>query len=215
MVAPGCTLVAEAVTLMSAAAAGVGVGVGVGVEVGGGVALPVLPVLGVGVGVGVAGVVALITLPLPVGVGVGVGVAEVAAAVGVGELVAATVAVELAGPEAAGDADADGDVAASAVPLTPLVMTNRPVARPTVTGRECAERMRTPCLSWLSRLKNILSGSVCHPGGSRCFLVTTAPIRHQNRHSTPPLRHTSPRIAAASSQASRPHVALGPVVHQA
>jgi hypothetical protein len=219
IVAPGCTLVAEAVTAMFAAAAGVG----------GGVGLPLVLVVGVGVGVGVAGLVALTTLPAlpgllplaePVPVTVGVGVGELAALVAAGELagavaeaeLAAWVSVALAVPEAAGDAEADGELAARAVHVAPLVMTKRPVARPTVTGRECGDRMRTPCLLWLSRLENIPFGTVCHSEGSRCLLVTTAPIRHQNRHSTPPLRHTSPRIASASSRASRPRAAPGLVV---
>ncbi len=38
-------------------------------------------------------------------------------------------------------------VVARAVPVTPLEITKRPVARPSVTGRACADRMRTPCLS--------------------------------------------------------------------
>ena len=37
-------------------------------------------------------------------------------------------------------------VAPRAVPATPLEITKRPVARPSVTGRACADRMRTPCL---------------------------------------------------------------------
>ncbi len=37
-------------------------------------------------------------------------------------------------------------VAPRAVPVAPLKITKRPVARPSVTGRACADRMRTPCL---------------------------------------------------------------------
>jgi hypothetical protein len=179
-VAPGWTLVAEAVTAMSATGLGVGVGVAL------------VLVDGVGVGVGVAaGLVALTALPVgPVPVTVGVAVGELALAVGelaaaagelaaaVAELVALT-AAELTVPDADADAVAGGEVEASAVPVTPLVMTKRPVARPTVTGRECADRMRTPCLSWLSRLESILAGMLCQSGGSRCFLVVRASIRHQ------------------------------------
>jgi hypothetical protein len=54
------------------------------------------------------------------------------------------VAEALAEPEATGAAAAGGEPAAMAVPVTPVVMTNRPVARPTVTGRECADRISTP-----------------------------------------------------------------------
>jgi hypothetical protein len=173
--------VAEAVTAMSATALWVGVGVAL------------VLVEGVGVGVGVAaGVVALIVAPVgpvPVPVAVGVAVGELAVAVGElaaavvelgawaadGELVA-LVAAELIVPDADADADAetvadgvvaDGVVVARAVPVTPLVMTKRPVARPTVTGRECADRMRTPCLLWLSRRESVLAVMLCQSGGSR------------------------------------------------
>jgi hypothetical protein len=179
-VAPGWTLVAEAVTAMSATGLGVGVAL--------------VLVDGVGVGVGVAaGLVALTVLPAgPVPVAVGVAVGELAVAVGElaaaeGELAAAVVelvaltAAELTVPDADADAEtvAGGEVEARAVPVTPLVMTKRPVARPTVTGRECADRMRAPCLSWLSRLESVLAGMLCQSGGSRCFLVARASIRHQ------------------------------------
>jgi hypothetical protein len=172
-VAPGWTLVVEAVTAMSAAGLGVGVAL--------------VLVDGVGVGVGVAAGLALTVLPVgPVPVAVGVAVGELAVAVGelaaaVGELVAvavegelvALVAAELTVPDADADADAvaGGEVEARAVPVTPLVMTKRPVARPTVTGRECADRMRTPCLSWLSRWESVLAAMLCQSGGSRCLLV--------------------------------------------
>jgi hypothetical protein len=46
------------------------------------------------------------------------------------------------------------------------------VARPTVTDRECADRMSTPCLSWLSRLESALPDTLCHFGGCRYLLVT-------------------------------------------
>jgi hypothetical protein len=207
-VAPGWTLVAEAVTAMSAAGLGVGVAL--------------VLVEGVGVGVGVAaGVVALFVAPVgPVPVAVGVAVGELAVADGelatvaepvawadVGELLA-LVAAELTVPDADAEtvADAvlldgvvvDGVVVARAVPVTPLVMTKRPVARPTVTGRECADRMRTPCLSWLSRRESVLAGMLCQSGGSRCLLGVRASIRHQYQRPMPPLRHTSPHIVSAS-----------------
>jgi hypothetical protein len=174
--------VAEAVTAMSATGLGVGV------------ALVLVEGVGVGVGVGVAaGVVALIVAPVgPVPVVVGVALGELAVAVGelaagvvelgawaaVGELVA-LVAAELTVPDADAEMEtvadgvvadgvvADGVVVARAVPVTPLVMTKRPVARPTVTGRECADRMRTPCLSWISRRESVLAEMLCQSGGSR------------------------------------------------
>jgi hypothetical protein len=184
-------------------------GLGVGV----GVALVLADGVGVGVGVA-AGVVALIVAPAgPVPVAVGVALGELAVAVGelaagvvelgawaaVGELVA-LVAAELTVPDADADGEtvADGVVVARAVPVTPLVMTKRPVARPTVTGRECADRMRTPCLSWLSRRESVLAGMLCQSGGSRCLLVVRASIRHQYQRPMPPLRHTSPHIVSAS-----------------
>ena len=196
---------AEAVTAMSAAGLGVGVGVAL------------VLVEGVGVGVGVAaGVVALFVAPVgPVPVAVGVAVGELAVADGElaavvelgawaaeGELLA-LVAAELTVPDADAEtvADAvllDGVVVARAVPVTPLVMTKRPVARPTVTGRECADRMRTPCLSWLSRRESVLAGMLCQFGGSRCLLGVRASIRHQYQRPMPPLRHTSPHIVSAS-----------------
>jgi len=164
--------VAEAVTAMSATGLGVGV------------ALVLVEGVGVGVGVEVAaGLVALIVAPAgPVPVAVGVALGELAFAVGelaagvvelgawaaVGELVA-LVAAELTVPDPDADAEtvADGVVVARAVPVTPLVMTKRPVARPTVTGRECADRMRTPCLLWLSRRESVLAEMLCQSGGSR------------------------------------------------
>jgi hypothetical protein len=173
-VPPACTLVAEAVTVMSAA--GVGGGVVLGGGVGGSVALvepPLDP----------------LELVLVVGVGLAVGVAlgEVVAWVALGELAASVALAVLA---AAVDAVAVGEAAASAVPVAPLEITKRPVARPTVTGRECADRMRTPCLWLLSQLENVLPGMLCHLGGSRRFLVAHVPIRHQNRRLMPPPRHT-------------------------
>jgi hypothetical protein len=149
-VLPGCTLLADAVTA-SEGFAGAGV----------------LGPVGVGVGVGVAlvdgvGDVALVA----VGLGSGSAVAEDVTAVGVGEAAseegvgAAGVGDAAAVLDGAGVADgtgvadvsvADGvgvavGVAARAVPVTPLEITKRPVARPSVTGRACADRMRTPCL---------------------------------------------------------------------
>jgi hypothetical protein len=54
-----------------------------------------------------------------------------------------------AGVEVDGFALGDGVaavVAARAEVVMPLEMTKMPVAKPSVTGRECADRMRTPCL---------------------------------------------------------------------
>lgn len=166
----------------------VGVGVGVGVDVGGSVALTELPPE---------------PEPLlePVLLGVGVGVALVAGSLALGELalgeldawvaVALLEAEELAAAEelaveelveradADGLADADGETAAMAVPVTPLVITNRPVARPTVTGRECADRMRTPCLWLLSRLENVPFRTVCQSGCLGWLLIACVSIRHK------------------------------------
>jgi hypothetical protein len=209
-VPPAWTLVAEAVTATLAAPAGA-----------------VVLVLGVGVGVDVGGSVAVTEVPEPelepvlvlvlLGVGVGVGVELVVVSVALGELVA-WVALALAGAEAAdeaeeadeaaavaavaeadGLADADGAVAPMAAPVTPLEITNRPVARPTVTGRECADRMRTPCLWLLSRLETVLSGTLCHSGGSGCLLVAYVPIRHQTGLFCHPRTTRRPKIAPASS----------------
>ncbi len=50
-------------------------------------------------------------------------------------------------PVADGVAVANGEAAARAVPLIALETTKIPVAaRPSVTGRACGDRMRTPCL---------------------------------------------------------------------
>ena len=144
-VLPGCTLLADAVTASEG-------------FVGAGVLVPV----GVGVGVGAVlvdgvGDVALVAVGLGLGAAVG---EEDFTAVGVGEAAgeevsrAAGVGDAAAVLDGAGVADAlvaDGvgvavGVAARAVPVTPLEITKRPVARPSVTGRACADRMRTPCL---------------------------------------------------------------------
>ena len=148
-VLPGCTLLADAVTASEG-------------FVGAGVLLPV----GVGVGVALAdgvGDVALVTVGFGLGSAVGeedvtaVGVGEAAAeedfrAAGAGDAAAVLEATRVA--DAAGVADASVldavgvavGVAAMAVPAAPLEITKRPVARPSVTGRACADRMRTPCL---------------------------------------------------------------------
>jgi hypothetical protein len=47
--------------------------------------------------------------------------------------------------------EAEAGVAAKAVAATPLEITKRPVARPSVTGRVYAGGIRTPYLWWLSR----------------------------------------------------------------
>lgn len=166
----------------------VGVGVGVGVEVGGSVALTELPPEP-----------ELLVEPVLLGVGVGVGVALVVGSLALGELdawvadallEAAEVAAAAERADADGLADADGETAAMAVPVTPLVITNRPVAKPTVTGRECADRMRTPCLWLLSRLENVPFRTLCRSGRSGLLLIGYMPIRHQNRCLVPPLHHT-------------------------
>jgi hypothetical protein len=194
IVAPGSTLVADDVTAMSATGLGVALVEGVGVGV-----AELVPVA-LAEGVGVAEVVALIVL--------GVLLAEAdgeALAVEDGEALAVETAAdgellaEADGVLVALVAVGDGVVAAMAVPVTPLARTKRPVARPTVTGLECADRMKTPCLSWLSRLENVLSGTLFASGVSRCLSVEDAPIRHQHRHSTPPLLHNSPQFAPAPS----------------
>jgi len=45
-----------------------------------------------------------------------------------------------------GVTEADGVVAAMAVPVMLPEITKRPVARPSVSGRACGDRMRTTCL---------------------------------------------------------------------
>jgi hypothetical protein len=204
-VAPGSALVAEAVTAMSAAGFGVALVLVVGVGVG------VADFVLLAEGVGVAELVALAVLGVLLAEADGDALALMAAADGDAEGEGDAVAFA-AVPVEDGVADGDGDVAAMAVPVTPLARTKRPVARPTVTGRECADRMRTPCLSWLSRLENVLSGMLCACGVSRCLSVEDAPIRHQYRHPMPPLRHKSPQFASASSLSVTSARAAEPVV---
>ncbi len=171
---PGGTLLADDVTASEGfvgagvlVPVGVGVGVGVLVPVGVGVGVGVLVPVGVGVGVGVAlvdgvGDAALVAVELGLGSAVGeedstaVGVGEAASeegvgAVGVGDAAALDATGVADGARVADASMLDGvgvavGVAARAVPVTPLEITNRPVARPSVTGRACADRMRTPCL---------------------------------------------------------------------
>jgi hypothetical protein len=206
--------VAEAVTAISAAGLVVAVPVALGVGVGVAVAVDELVGLGEAVALVVLGVLLAVAegeLLLAAAEG------EVVDAAAEGELLALVVAVAVAldGPDA-DEVAAMGGEAAMAVPVTPLAMTKTPVARPMVTGLECADRMRTPCLSWLSRLGNVLSGMLCHSGVSRCLLVEDASIRHQNRHSIPPLRHTSPQFVSAprpgvtSARAGRARLLPGP-----
>jgi hypothetical protein len=144
-VLPGRTLLADAVTASEG-------------FVGAGVLVPV----GVGVGVGVAlvdgvGDVALVAVGLGLGAAVGeedftaVGVAEATGEEGIRAAGVGDAAAVLDGAGVADALAADGvgvavGVAARAVPVTPLEITKRPVARPSVTGRACADRMRTPCL---------------------------------------------------------------------
>jgi hypothetical protein len=157
-----------------------------------GLAVAVPVALGVGVGVGVAvavdepvGLGEVVALVVVVGVllalAEGVAAGELFDAAADGEVVALVVvlAVALAVPEVDEVTRADGGLAAMAVPVTPLARTKTPVARPTVTGLERADRMRAPCLSWLSGVGNVLSRMLCHSGVSRCLLVEDASIRHQ------------------------------------
>jgi hypothetical protein len=130
MVPPVCTDVADAETATLGFVGGVGVGVVVGgVVVGGGS-------VGVDVGPGAAEV----TVALDVGVGVG------NVATGLDDAVGLDVAAVLDAPVVDGAAEAEGEAAAMAFPVMPLEMTKRPVARPSVTGLACGDRMRTPCL---------------------------------------------------------------------
>jgi hypothetical protein len=140
-VLPGCTLLADAVTASEGF-----VGAGVLVPVGVGVAL-----------VDGVGDVALVAVGLGLGVAVGeedftaVGVGEAASEEGIRAAGVGDAAAVLGGAGVADALVADGvgvavGVAARAVPVTPLEITKRPVARPSVTGRACADRMRTPCL---------------------------------------------------------------------
>ena len=154
-VLPGCTLLADAVTA-SRGFVGAGVLVCVGASVGVGVALA-----------DGVGDVALVAVELGFGSAVGVvdftvGVGEAAGAEDVGGAGVGDAAAVL---DATGVADAsvlDGvGVAARAVPAAPLEITKRPVARPSVTGRAYADRMRTPCLvscdCWECALRNVVS----------------------------------------------------------
>ena len=133
-VLPGRTLLADAVTASEG-------------FVGAGVLVPV----GVGVGVGVVlvdgvGDVALVAVGLGLGAAVGeddftaVGVAEATGeegirAAGVGDAAAVLDGAGVADALVADGVDVAVGVAARAVPVTPLEITKRPVARPSVTGR--------------------------------------------------------------------------------
>jgi hypothetical protein len=153
MVPPGCTLFADAETV-TVGFVGVGVVVGVGVGVG-------LVVEGDGEG-DAGGEAAGLFVAVAAGVAAGVA-AEVAAGVAAWELENTAGAVDAAwvlentagavdaacvpdAPVSDGVAEADGVAAAMAVPVMPLEMTKRPVARPSVTGLACGDRMKTPCL---------------------------------------------------------------------
>jgi hypothetical protein len=140
-VPPGCTLLADAVTVSEGfVGAGVLDPVGVGVVLVDGV-----------------GDVALMAVGLGLGAAVGeedftaVGVGEAASEEGIRADGVGDAAAVLDGAGVADALVADGvgvavGVAARAVPVTPVEITKRPVARPSVTGRACADRMRTPCL---------------------------------------------------------------------
>ena len=140
-VLPGCTLLADAVTASKGfVGAGALVPVGVGVALVDGVGDVALVAVGLGLG-------AAVGEEDFTAVGVGAAASEEGSrAAGVGDAAAV-----LDGAGAADALVADGvgvavGVAARAVPVTPLEITKRPVARPSVTGRACADRMRTPCL---------------------------------------------------------------------
>jgi hypothetical protein len=151
MVPPGCTLFADAETVT---AGFVGVGVVVGVGVG-------LVVEGDGEG-DAGGEAAGLFVALAAGVapwglentagpveaaGLFVALAAGVAAWGLENTAGAVEAAGLFVALAAGVvAEADGVAAAMAVPVMPLEMTKRPVARPSVTGLACGDRMKTPCL---------------------------------------------------------------------
>ena len=140
-VLPGGTLLADAVTASEGfVGAGVLVPVGVGVALVDGVGDVALVAVGLGLGAAVGGEDFTAG-----GVGEAAGEEGITAA-GVGD---AAAELDGAGVADALVADAVGvavGVLARAVPVTPLEITKRPVARPSVTGRACADRMRTPCL---------------------------------------------------------------------
>ncbi len=172
--------------------------------------------VGVGVGVAVAvglpdgsGVDVLVPDPVPPVVGVDVGVAEdevppdpddalgeldaFAELDALGELEADAeleddgALDELAEPEelAVADDEAAG-VAAIAVEVTPLETTKRPVARPSVTGRECDDRIENALSVVDVTWGNVLFGLLSQFGGKSFVLVTDPPIRHQHRLWPPP-----------------------------
>ncbi len=157
-VLPGCTLLADAVTA-SEGFVGVCVGGGGGVVLADGLGVGWVAVgLGVGSATGVedfgaagVGEVAEEADFAAAGVGEAAG-AEDSTAAEVGDAAAVRDATEVADGAAVTDAlvlDGVGvavGVAAWATPATPLEITKKPVARPNVTGRACADRMRTPCL---------------------------------------------------------------------
>jgi hypothetical protein len=77
-------------------------------------------------------------------------------------------------------------VAARAVVVMPLEMTKMPVAKPIVTGRECADRMRTPCLCLLSPLGTCSSAWCFRLGTSvRSLWVHRLPFGYGPSYSTP------------------------------
>lgn len=195
-VPPGCTLLSEAATARDGCVSvGVGDGDDVGLLLGGGLGLvvevlplpepdDVLPIVGVGVADAVADALGLAAangfavLEEVVGLD-GFVLEEVAEldglAVELAELDGFTV-VEVA--ELDGFTVVDGvavgvGVAAKAVAVTPLEITKRPVARPSVTGRVCADGIRTPCLCWLSRLGDLLFGIVVTLGTTGVFWSRT------------------------------------------
>jgi hypothetical protein len=149
MVPPGCTLFAEAVTVTEGFV-GVGVGVGVGLGVGVGVGL-VAEGDGEGEELGeAAGLLVAGEDVLAAGLDDGVGLLDAAGLDAAVAVLDAAGLLDAAGaldaPVLDGVTEADGVVAAMAVPVMPPEITKRPVARPSVSGRACGDRMRTTCL---------------------------------------------------------------------
>ena len=140
-VLPGCTLLADAVTASKGfVGAGVLVPVGVGVALVDGVGDVALVAVGLGLG-------AAVGEEDFTAVGVGAAASEEGSrAAGVGDAAAVLDGAGVADALVADGVGVAVGVAARAVPVTPLEITKRPVARPSVTGRACADRMRTPCL---------------------------------------------------------------------
>jgi hypothetical protein len=175
-VPPGWTVLPEAVTVTVGFVGGGGVGVPVGVGVAVGVAVGDA-VGGAGGVVDAGGVLGALAEVVAVGVLDALVEAEALTALGV-----AVVEVD-------GFAVVDGvavGVAARAVVVMPLEMTKMPVAKPIVTGRECADRIRTPCLCLLSPLGTCSSAWCFRLGTSvRSLWVHRLPFGYGPSYSTP------------------------------